>query len=192
APAEGFAERGGSNGHGHEFLKIDGAVGMSAAIEDVHHGDGEKIAGSIRGVAGEIFVERLFERNGSGASGGHGYRKDGVGTEPGFGGRAIEGDQIVVESALVGGVGTGDRFGDLGIYVGDGFEDALAKVLGLIAIAEFEGLVFAGGRARGNNGTAEGAGLKKDVGLDGRIAARVKDLAGVNAGDSSGHIDSVS
>src|SRR5208337_3011513 len=43
APAESFAERGGSNGHGHEFLKIHGAVGMSAAIEDVHHGDGEKI-----------------------------------------------------------------------------------------------------------------------------------------------------
>src|SRR5208337_1965138 len=76
-PAESFAERGGSNGHGHEFLKIDRAVGMGAAIEDVHHRDGEKIAGSIRGVAGEIFVERLFERNGSGASGGHGYRKDG-------------------------------------------------------------------------------------------------------------------
>src|SRR5208337_1442944 len=130
--------------------------------------------------------------NGSGTSSGHGDGQDGVGTEPGFGGRAIEVDQIVVESALVSGVGTGDRFGDLGIDVGDGFEDALAKVLGLIAIAKFKGFVLAGGRARRNNGAAKSAGLKKDVGLDGRIAARVKDLAGVNVGDFSRHIDSVS
>jgi len=192
APAESFAERGSTNGHGHEFLEINGAVGMGAAIEDVHHGDGEKIAGSIRGVAREVFVKRLFEGNGSGARGGHGDGEDGVGTETGFGGRAIEVDQIVVESALVNGVRAGDRFGDLGIDVGDGFEDALAEVFGLIAVAKFEGFVFAGGRARRNNGAAKSAGFEQDIGFDGGIAARVKDLAGVNAGDFSGHDGGVS
>ena len=165
---------------------------MGAAIENVHHGDGKEIAGLVRGVVGKIFVKRLFERHGRGASSGHGDGKDGVGTKPGFGGRAIQGDQCVIEGTLVNCVRAGDRFGDLGIDVGDGFEDACAEVFRLIAIAEFQGFVFASGSARGNDGAAESAGLEQDFGLDGGIAARVKDLAGVNAGDFSGHVGSVS
>ncbi len=45
APAESFAESRRADGHGHEFLEIDGTVGMRAAIEDVHHGHGKEIAG---------------------------------------------------------------------------------------------------------------------------------------------------
>ena len=36
-PAQGFRKRFGANRHDHEFLEIDIVVGMSAAIEDVHH-----------------------------------------------------------------------------------------------------------------------------------------------------------
>src|SRR6267378_52751 len=56
APTEGFRETGGADRHDHEFLEIDGAVGMGAAIENVHHGAREKIRGSVRGIVREIFV----------------------------------------------------------------------------------------------------------------------------------------
>jgi hypothetical protein len=190
APAERFAERGSTDGHGHEFLEVHGAIGMGAAIEDIHHRNGQEIRGRVRGIAGKIFVERLLQSGGSGAGGGHGDGEDGVGAETGFRGRAVEGDHFVVEGALVGGVETGDGFGDFGVGVVDRFQDALAKIFGFVGIAEFEGFVFTGGGAGRNSGAAESAGFEGDVGLDGGIAARINDLAGADAGDFGGHVGS--
>jgi hypothetical protein len=65
----------------------------------------------------------------------------------------------------------------------DRAEDALAAVPLMISIAEFDGLIGAGAGARGNGGAAGDTGGEDDVDLDGRAAAGVKNLAGVNAGD---------
>ena len=189
APAERFAESGSADGHGHEFLKIHGAIGVGAAIEDIHHGNGKQVGGVVGGIAREVFVERLLESDGGGAGRGHGDGEDSVGAEAGFRGRAVESDHFVIESALVGGVGTNDGFGDFGVDVGDGFMDAFSQILGLVAIAEFDGFVFAGRGAGWNSGAAKRAGFEGDFGFDGGIAARVKDLAAVNPDDFGGHGD---
>jgi hypothetical protein len=45
------------------------------------------------------------------------------------------------------------------------------------------GFVRAGGGAGGHGGPAHGAGIEGDIGFNGGVAAGVKDLAGVDAGD---------
>ena len=47
-----------------------------------------------------------------------------------------------------------ERGGDLGVHVRDGLADALAEIALLVAVAEFDGFVFAGARARGHGGAA--------------------------------------
>ena len=61
--------------------------------------------------------------------------------------------------------------------------DALAEVALLVAVAQLDGLVRAGAGAAGDGGPADGAVGEDDVDLDGRVAAAVEDLAGVNAFD---------
>ncbi len=187
SPAQGFRKARGAHGHNHELLEVHGTVGMRTTVENVHHRAGEEIRGRIRGIAGKILVERLFEGDGGGAGGSHGHGEDGVGAEPGLGGRAIEGDHSVIEGALVGGVETGDGFGDFGVGVGNGLEHALAEIFRFVTVAELEGFVLAGRSAGGDGGAAKRSAIKDDVGFDGGIAARIDDLAGVDFDDLSGH-----
>ena len=63
----------------------------------------------------------------------------------------------------------------------DGLEDALAEVALLVAVAQLDGLVGAGAGARGDGGAADGAVGEDDVDFDGRVAAAVEDLAGVES-----------
>ena len=58
---------------------------------------------------------------------------------------------------------------------------ALAQVAALVAIATLDGLERAGGRAGGNGRARSGAVLEDDLDLNGRVTARVKDLACTNA-----------
>ena len=93
----------------------------------------------------------------------------------------------MVEGALVGGVKTGDGFGDFGIGVGDGLEHALAEIFRFVTVAELEGFVLAGGSAGRDGGAAKRSAIEEDVGFDGGIAAGIDDLAGVDTGDLRGH-----
>ncbi len=56
----------------------------------------------------------------------------------------------------------------------------LAEVLCLVAVAKFPGLVDAGAGAAGHGRAAEGAVGQFHVDLDGRIAAAVENLSGVD------------
>jgi hypothetical protein len=66
-------------------------------------------------------------------------------------------------------------------------EDAFAEVVVFVSIAEFDGLVLAGGGSAGNGGAAFGSAVEEDVGLDGGITAGVEDFACVD-GDDLGHV----
>jgi uncharacterized protein YqfA (UPF0365 family) len=66
----------------------------------------------------------------------------------------------------------------LAVHVGDGLLHALAEVARLVAVAQFDGFVLAGGGAGRNRGAADSAAGEANVDLDGRIAAGIDDLAG--------------
>ena len=79
-------ESGKSPGDDHEFLEINGGVGMGAAIDDVGHRDGEDFGVG----AAEVFEEGKVQTGGGGLGVGQGNGENGVGAEDGFGFGAIQ------------------------------------------------------------------------------------------------------
>ena len=73
--------------------------------------------------------------------------------------------------------------GDAPIDIFDGAQHALAEVARLVAVAQFEGFVLAGGGAGGHRGAAARAVFEDDVGFDGGIAARIENLPADDARD---------
>ena len=61
----------------------------------------------------------------------------------------------------------------------------LPQEMALVAVAQFHGLMLAGGRARRHDGTAQGAALQDYVRFHGGIAARVQNFARTNRNNFS-------
>src|SRR5262249_61069767 len=108
--------------------------------------------------------------------------EDRVGAQPTLVRRPVELDQHSVESGLVRGVTAPHGVGDVPLDVRDRVRDALAAVR-IAPVPELDRLVDAGGRAGGNGRAAERARREPNVDLDGRVSARVEDLAGVDVGE---------
>ncbi len=187
APAQRFVETRRAERHHHELLHVDGIVGVRAAIENVHHRDGQRVRRRIARIASEIFVERLAGRGSGRSRGSHRNGKNCVGAEIGFGRRAVGFDHAAVEGALVGSVHADDGFRDFRVDVADGFQHAFAEVARFIGVAQFVRFVLAGGCAGRNCGAADCAAFEANVRLDGGIAARIENFAATNAGDFCRH-----
>ena len=179
AHAQAFGEGGGAAGHDHEFLDVNGGVGVGAAVDDVHHRHGQDMGVE----SAEVAVQRDFEGGGGGAGHGHGDAEHGVGAELGLGLGAVEGDHGGIHGGLVAGIHADDRLGDQGIDVLDGLEGALAEIALLVAVAQFEGFIGAGRGAGGHGGAAEDAAGEDDIGFEGGIAAGIQDFAGMDGGN---------
>jgi hypothetical protein len=184
APAQGLAEARRPDRGDHELLQVGALpVGVDAAVEDIEHRHGQHVgAGAPEGP-----VERHFLRRGGGPGRGHADAEDGVGPELGLVFGAVELDHGPVDGGLVEGVETGDAPGDRAVDVGHGLEHALAEITGRVAVAQLEGLVGAGRGAGRDAGPAPGAVGQRDLDLDGRIAAGIEDLAGMDVLDIRGH-----
>ena len=112
--------------------------------------------------------------------------EDGVGAEPALVGGAVERDHGLVDLDLQLGVHAADGVEDLGVDRIDRLQHALAAVAGLVAVAQLDRLVHAGGGARGHRGAAHGAIFKYYINFDGGIAAGIEDFAADNVGNG-GH-----
>ena len=183
APTERVGEGFGTYGHHHELLEVDVGAGVAATVEDVHHGRREETGVD----ATEVAVERELQRFCRGASDGHGDSEDGVRSELGFVFGAVDGDHGGVDKALVRGVHAGEFGAEDGFDVLYGLQNTLADVVILVSIAEFYGLVLAGGGSAGNGGAAFGSAVEDDVCFDGGVTAGVEDFTCVNR-DDLGHV----
>ena len=105
------------------------------------------------------------------------HSEDGVGAQPGLIRGAVQIEQCLIDQTLVVGGQADDGRGDLVEHRFDSLLNALAAVAGS-AVAQLDRFVFAGGGARRNGGTGDGAVDQGDLDLDGRVAAGVEDLAG--------------
>ncbi len=156
---------------------------MRSAVQHVQHGRGQDA-----GVhAAQVAIERNLQRLRHGARGGHGDGQNGVGAQLGLVRRAVQRDHGLVEQPLVGGVHALQLGRNHGFHVGHGLQHALAQVVALVAVAQFHGLMLAGGSARRHDGAAQCAAFQNYVRFHGRIAARVQNLAGAN-GNNLSHI----
>ena len=175
AVAHRLAEARRAGGQDHELLDVDVVVRVRAAVDDVHHRHRQL----ERAVAAEVAVEPPAARRRLGVRRAQRHREDRVGAEAALVRRAVDLDQARVERRLVGEGLPDQGRAQLAIDVGDGVAHALAEVAVGIAVAQLDRLTGAGGGARGHRRAAARAVGEHHVGLDGRVAARVEDLAGV-------------
>src|SRR5690606_31951758 len=133
-------------------LEVDRIVGMGAAIDDVHHGNGQNMGIG----AAHITVERQAGRFGSSLGNGKRDTENGISTETRLVRRAIKRDQRLVNVDLALDVKTANRIEYFRIDEFDGLLNALAKIA-LAAIAQFDGLMSAGGCARRDSCAAHAA-----------------------------------
>ncbi len=152
---------------------------MRATVEDVHHGDGQQ----VHRRAADVLVQRELGRLGGGA--GHGKRntQDGVGAKLGLVGGAVQSDHHVVQATLIGGIPANDLLVDDLVDVINGLLNALAAVISLVTIAQFGCLEGAGGRTRRDCGDGERAVVQQGLYLNGGVATRIKNLAGLDVFD---------
>ena len=169
--------------HDHEFLDVDGIVGMFAAVDDVHHRHRQLMGMD----AAHIGIQGQRGFFGGGLGRGQADAENGIGAEPRFILGAVQFDHGGVDFQLVFGVKSGKRLVNLAIDRVTSLEHALAVIAALIAVAQFDGLMDAGGSARRHGGAARRAGLQHDFDFDGGVAPGIQNLAAINI-DDGGHV----
>ena len=171
-PAQRLAEGRRADRHQHELLEVDGVLGVGAAVQDVEHRDRERVrVGTAHGPV-EGNLQLVGHRLGAGQRDG----QDGVGPEPALVGRPVQVDQGEVDRPLV-----------------ERVQPAIASAISpltlatarwtplppnrLAAVAQLDRLVDARRCTRRSDGTPTRPGVEQDLGLDGRVATGVEDLA---------------
>ncbi len=168
-----------TDGTDHEFLESDGSVGVSATVDDVHHGNRENIGVG----AAEVAVQRHAQFCGSSLGNSQGNAQDGVGAQLALGSGAVQLDHGLIDGALLSSVHADDLGSDYLVHIVYGLENALAAIALFVSITELQGLVLTGGSARGNGSYTNKTGIKGNFNFDGRISAGIQDLSTENGYD---------
>ena len=179
AVADRFAEGRSAERNDHEFLQIEVVIRVSAAVDHVHHRDGERHSAR----AAEVAVERktgLFSR---GAGNRHGNGENRVRAEAALVLRAIELNHRAVDVALIRRLNPEHRVRDVFVHVTDGLKHTLAAETLRILVAELDRFADAGRRAGRNRRAAHHAGLKPHIAFNGRVAAGIENLTADNIND---------
>ena len=169
APAQTLLEAGRTGGHDHELLHVHGVGRVRAAVQDVHHGHGQLVAGHAAQEAVQGHIQRDGRRDGN--------RQNGVCTEVGLILGAVGLQHSGVHGVDVGGIHAGKNLVDGGVDVLNSLADALAAEAALVAVAQLQSLKFTGGRTAGGSTAANRAVGQPYLCLDGGVAAGVDDLA---------------
>jgi len=96
--------------------------------------------------------------------------QDRVGAQPAFVRRAVQLDQILVDALLLQGVQAHQRLGDRLVDVLDCLQHTLAAVTLLVAVAQLDRLMLAGGRPAGHDHAPKGAVHQRHLDLNRGIA----------------------
>ncbi len=123
AHAQGLAEATGAHRHDHELLDLHVVGGVSAAVENVHHGHGQNLGRWRRRYSCTGGAQGLGRRLGAG----QGSAQNGVGAQLGLVGGAVQLDQSLVDGGLIQHIHAHQALGDVGVHVLHGGEHALPR-----------------------------------------------------------------
>mmetsp|Transcript_54085 Transcript_54085/g.136063 ORF Transcript_54085/g.136063 Transcript_54085/m.136063 type:complete len:475 (-) Transcript_54085:104-1528(-) len=190
----GLLEVLGARRQDHELLHRQLVAGVAAAVDDVHGGHGhDELVGRVARQASDVLVQGDLLGRSTRTTDGHRHCQNGVRSEFGLGpppfvlGAVELLHHHLVEARLVRRVLALEGGRDDAVDVVDRLEHPLAEQPALVLVAQLQRLVDARRRA-GRHCRAEHAVGRGHVHLDGGVAARVKDLSGLDARDL-GHPD---
>ena len=171
--AQGFGKVYGPNRHDHEFLDIDVVIGMSTAIEDVHHRNRQFLSVDTA----QILVQGqtgIF----SGCFGaGKADAQDGIGTKFAFIFGSIKAQERLVNLDLTGRFKANEGIADDVVDVIHSLQDAFTEVTVLIPVTQFHGFMNACGSTARNSSAADDAVIKEDLHFNGGVAAGIQDFS---------------
>ena len=167
------------NWHDHEFLDVDWVVCVLTAVDDVHHWNRQN---ACRGAA-NVTEQRLASVFCRSFRNCERYAEDRVCAQTTFVRGAVEFDHRFVDLNLFQNVVADECLSDFAVDCSNRFENAFAHVTGFVAVTLFYGFMCAGRCARRNRSAAHGAIFEDDVDFDSRVAAAIKDFAGVDVDD---------
>ena len=173
AVAQRLGEAGGAERHHHELLDVHVGVGVGAAVQDVHerHRQGPGVD------AADVPVERQA-RGPRAAALAAASETPRMALAPSFDLVLVPSSAIIRASRAAWSEASMPTMAGPMAFddVADGLADALAEVALLVAVAQLEGLVLAGGGAGRDGGAAQVAARHGHLDLDGGVAAGVEDL----------------
>ena len=150
APADRVGEGGRADRQDHEFLEIDGIVGVDAAVDDIHHGRRQ----DARHRSTNIAVERQTRSLGGGLGDCERYAEDGVGAELGLCLRPVEPGHQLVDFELILRVQPRNRVENIAIDRVESLQDALPSISAPVAVSQLDRLARTGRRAGRNRSPA--------------------------------------
>jgi hypothetical protein len=147
-------------------------VRVRAAVDDIHHRHRHR----VRALA-ERTVQTPALRVGHRMGIRQRDRQQGIGAETALVVGTVKRNHGVIDACLVGCVHAEQGVTQCAVDVRHGLAHTLAEVTARILVTQFDGLAGAGRGTGGYGGAAHGAAGKRDLGLDGRVAARIDNLA---------------
>ena len=164
ADAQRLAERAGADRHHHELLEVDVAVGVRAAVEDVHHRHGQQVGAlaADHRVAqrADVLVERHLLLGRGGAQGGHRHaersrwRRGGPCS-------AVPSRAIIASSSEAWSNSLPTIACAISpLMLATAVRTPLPEIAALVAVAQLERLARPGRRPRGHRRAAEGAAVE--------------------------------
>jgi hypothetical protein len=145
---------------------------VDSAVQDIEHGHRHDVGL----FASEVSVEGQLPRVCRCPGAGQAHAQDGIGTQLALVRRAVEVQHSPVHACLIQRVRSEDGLANGPVHIFNCLEDSLAPEPLLVAIAELQRFMHTGRCARGHCCTAESAVVQADLDLNGRVAARIKDL----------------
>ena len=173
-PAQRLGEGRGADRGDHELLDVHVVIGVRAAVQDVHHRDGQHVG--VR--AAEVAEQRQAAGVRSGAGDGHADAHDRVRAQARLVRRPVQVDHGLVDEPLVVDLMAEQFRLDLVDNVLDRAGHALAAVFGA-AVSQLDGLEGAGGGPARYARPGHGPVIERHLDLEGRVAPGIQDLPGM-------------
>ena len=166
---ETFLEALSADGADHELLESDRRIRVGAAVDDVHHRNGEGVGVG----AADVAVKGKTEGSCCCLSDCERDAEDGVSAELRLGRRAVELEHELVDAALIASAKADELRCDDLVNIGHSLGDALAEIALGVAVAQFKSFVDAGGRPGRDGRATKSAVLEDDVDFNRGVSARI-------------------
>jgi hypothetical protein len=154
---------------------------MRAAVDDIGHRHGQDLGVG----AAQVFEQRQSHVRRRRLGIGQRHRQNGIGAQFRFGFRPVQVEHDSIDLQLIERIHLAQGGQNLVGDVFDRFGDAFAAIAGLVGIAQFQGLVFAGAGAGGHRRASGRAAGQENINFDGGIAPRIQNLTSRNVRNST-------